>query len=189
MTGLALSDRDMLLVRDIVETCSDVSGEAELLPWQLGEELFQLIECDALFAWPCEPAIQNEDPSQDWPRGPEFAEPAPAEAFWAHFWDSDCSYPDRTGDILSVTMTSDFYSTRELPQHRHVRRLPALLGHRARADGRPPRRTWSHVAAALHPWRWAGLHRTRPGAAQPAASRTCTPRTSQPNAGVSESRR
>lgn len=48
MTSLALSDHDMFLVRDIVETCSDVSGEAELLPWQLGEELFQLIECDAL---------------------------------------------------------------------------------------------------------------------------------------------
>jgi hypothetical protein len=85
MTSLALNDRDMLLVRDIVETCSDVSGEAELLPWQLGEELFSLIECDALAAWPCEPAIQNEDPSQDWPRGPAEPEPAPAEAFWAHF--------------------------------------------------------------------------------------------------------
>jgi DNA-binding CsgD family transcriptional regulator len=113
MTGLALSDHDMLLVRDIIATCSDVSGEAELLPWQLGEELFQLIECDSLFAWPCEPAIQNMDDSQDWPRGADAGEPAPAEAFWAHYWDSDCSYSDRTGDLVSVTMTSDFYSTRE----------------------------------------------------------------------------
>jgi len=113
MTSLALNDRDMLLVRDIVESCSDVSGEAELLPWQVGEELFSLIECDSLVAWPCEPAIQNEDPSQDWPRGTEAPELAPAEAFWTHFWDSDCSYPDRTGDLVSVTMTSDFYSARE----------------------------------------------------------------------------
>ena len=113
MTGLALSDRDMLLVRDIVESCSDVSADVELLPWQLGEELFQLIECDALAAWPCEPAIRNEDASQDWPRQADGAELAPAEAFWAHFWDSDCSYSDRTGDIVSVTMTSDFVSTRE----------------------------------------------------------------------------
>jgi DNA-binding CsgD family transcriptional regulator len=117
MTSLALSDHDMLLVRDIVETCSDASGEAELLPWQLGDELFQLIECDALVAWPCEPAILNEDASQDWPRGPVSAELAPAEAFWAHFWESECSYPDRTGDLVSVTMTSDFYSTRE---HHHT---------------------------------------------------------------------
>lgn len=43
----------------------------------------------------------------------EAPELAPVEAFWTHFWDSDCSYPDRTGDIVSVTMTSDFYSTRE----------------------------------------------------------------------------
>jgi DNA-binding CsgD family transcriptional regulator len=113
MTSLALNDRDMLLVRDIVESCSDVSGEAELLPWQVGEELFSLIECDSLVAWPCEPAIQNEDPSQDWPRGIEAPELAPPEAFWTHFWDSDCSYPDRTGDLVSVTMTSDFYSARE----------------------------------------------------------------------------
>jgi DNA-binding CsgD family transcriptional regulator len=113
MTSLALSERDMLLVRDIVETCSDVSGEAELLPWQLGEELFSLIECDSLLAWPCEPAIRNEDASQDWPRGLEIPELAPAEAFWTHFWDADCSYPERTGDIVSVTMMSDFYSVRE----------------------------------------------------------------------------
>ena len=106
MTGLALTDSDMLLVRDIVESCSDVSADVELLPWQLGEELFQLIECDALAAWPCEPAIRNEDASQDWPRQADGAELAPAEAFWAHFWDSDCSYSDRTGDIVSVTMTA-----------------------------------------------------------------------------------
>jgi DNA-binding CsgD family transcriptional regulator len=115
MTDLALTDRDMSLVRDIVTTCSDVSGEAELLPWQLGEELFQLIECDSLVAWPCEPAVRNDDPSQDWPRdrsAPD-VEPAPGEAFWTHFWNSDCSYPERTGDLVSVTMTSDFYSMRE----------------------------------------------------------------------------
>jgi DNA-binding CsgD family transcriptional regulator len=113
MAGLALSDHDMLLVRDIVESCSDVSGEVDLLPWQLGEELFQLIECDSLVAWPCEPASRNEDPSQDWPRGSDAAEVASAEAFWSHFWDSECSYPDRTGDLVSVTMTSDFHSMRE----------------------------------------------------------------------------
>lgn len=117
MTGLALSDRDMFLVRDIVASCSNVSGDVELLPWQLGEELFSLIECDSLVAWPCEPAVRNEDASQDWPRGPDAAEPAPAEAFWTHFWDSDCSYSDRTGDLVSVTMTSDFHSVRE---HHHT---------------------------------------------------------------------
>ena len=115
MTRLAMSDRDMSLVRDIVASCSDMSGEIDLLPWQLGDELFQLIECDALHAWPCEPDIQNDDASQDWPQsGDDGDELAPVEAFWTHFWDSDCSYPDRTGDIVSVTMTSDFYSTREL---------------------------------------------------------------------------
>ena len=35
-------------------------------------------------------------------------------AFWAHYWDCDpCSYPDRSGDLRSVTKISDFYSARQ----------------------------------------------------------------------------
>lgn len=115
MTDLALNDRDMSLVRDIVASCAGVPTEGELIPWQLGDELFQLIECDSLVAWPCEPGAHTDAPSQDWPRGAGLGdEAAPVEAFWANFWDSDCSYSDRTGDLVSVTMTSDFYSDREL---------------------------------------------------------------------------
>jgi DNA-binding CsgD family transcriptional regulator len=44
--------------------------------------------------------------------------PAPAgdgddEPFWAHYWDSACSYPDRSGDLRSVTKIPDFYSARQ----------------------------------------------------------------------------
>jgi hypothetical protein len=35
------------------------------------------------------------------------------QVFWEHYWDSPCSYPDRSGDVRSVTMISDFYSTRQ----------------------------------------------------------------------------
>ena len=36
------------------------------------------------------------------------------QAFWAHYWDCDpCSYPDRSGDLRSVTKISDFYSARQ----------------------------------------------------------------------------
>src|SRR5215472_11199428 len=36
------------------------------------------------------------------------------EGFWDHFWASEpCSYPDRTGDLRSVTKISDFYSPRQ----------------------------------------------------------------------------
>lgn len=34
--------------------------------------------------------------------------------FWAHYWDCDpCSYPDRSGDLRSITKISDFYSARQ----------------------------------------------------------------------------
>jgi DNA-binding CsgD family transcriptional regulator len=34
--------------------------------------------------------------------------------FWAHYWDcAPCSYPDRSGDLSSVTKVSDFYTARQ----------------------------------------------------------------------------
>jgi len=36
------------------------------------------------------------------------------QGFWAHYWDCPfSSYPDRTGDLRSVTKISDFYSARQ----------------------------------------------------------------------------
>ena len=35
-------------------------------------------------------------------------------AFWTHYWDSPCSYPDRTEDLDSVTTGADFLSDRQL---------------------------------------------------------------------------
>ena len=36
------------------------------------------------------------------------------QGFWAHYWDCPfSSYPDRTGDLRSVTKLSDFYSARQ----------------------------------------------------------------------------
>jgi DNA-binding CsgD family transcriptional regulator len=103
----------MGLVRDIVAACADVSEDAELLPWDLGSQLFELVECDVLAAWRCRPGADEDESSQDWPRGADLGDEPPADAFWTHFWESDCSYPDRTGDVVSVTMTSDFQSDRE----------------------------------------------------------------------------
>ena len=41
-------------------------------------------------------------------------DPDGEEVFWDDFWASEpCSYPDRTGDLRSVTKISDFYSARQ----------------------------------------------------------------------------
>ena len=36
------------------------------------------------------------------------------DSFWRHYWNSCCSYPDSSGDVVSVTKITDFYSDREL---------------------------------------------------------------------------
>lgn len=36
------------------------------------------------------------------------------EVYWGHFWSSQCSYPNRTGDYRTVTRVSDFESRRQL---------------------------------------------------------------------------
>lgn len=40
------------------------------------------------------------------------------ELYWGHFWSSQCSYPNRTGDYVSVTRVSDFESSRQLATSR-----------------------------------------------------------------------
>ena len=113
MTGSELSahdvDRMLRITRDY-----DPPGADEALPWELLEELKGLVPCDQL-------SLNG----QDTPRWETFASQLlPADdlsgadaqtleaAFRRHYWASTCSYPDRTGDIVSVTMLSDF-----LPGH------------------------------------------------------------------------
>lgn len=51
------------------------------------------------------------------------------DPFWALYWDSGCSYPDRTGH-LSVTVDTDFYSLREArqtPMHAHLSEIGAAF--------------------------------------------------------------
>jgi DNA-binding CsgD family transcriptional regulator len=115
-TGITEQDLDQM-VAIAREYGGDTDGEA--LPWELLHDLKQLVPCDLLSA-----------SGQDTPRWEFFADqelpamavtPAQAEAYAAayaaHYWDSTCSYPDRTGDIVSVTRDSDLTSRRE---YRHT---------------------------------------------------------------------
>jgi DNA-binding CsgD family transcriptional regulator len=75
-------------------------------------DLQKLIGCDFL-------VFAGTDSSRqvDW-----FGQTVPAEAddpefdvssFWAHYWNSPCSHPERTGDLRHPTKISDFYSARQ----------------------------------------------------------------------------
>jgi len=107
MGRASLSERDVHLMLAITRKFGDDGGEA--LPSKLLNELKSLIECDWLAAI-----------GQDTPRRECFADQqlptiafsatqqAALEAAYAtHYWTSTCSYPDRTGDIESVTRDSD----------------------------------------------------------------------------------
>lgn len=115
MSRTSISDHDLKLMVGLARDHDHDDGGTPL-PWSLLHDLTQLIDCDAL-------AVSG----QDTPRWEMFAaqvlpeeEQLYAPQRWAvedpyrlHYWDSTCSYPDRTGDIVTVTRDSDLQSQRE----------------------------------------------------------------------------
>ena len=108
---VAARGRDLRALARIV---TDDRGElpAEGLAPSLLSDLVQLIGCDFL-------VFGGTDSSEqvDW-----FGQTVPADAddptydvssFWAHYWNSPCSHPERTGDLRSLVKISDFYSSRQ----------------------------------------------------------------------------
>ncbi len=107
MTQTTITERDLQQMVGIAQYAGDEAGEA--LPWELLHDLKRLVECDILSA------SGQDTPNWDFFADQEVpgfdATPAEAEAYAiayrTHYWDSTCSYPDRTGDIVSVTRGSD----------------------------------------------------------------------------------
>lgn len=113
---VGLSDQDLRGLLDVAGVVEeDVAGP--VLPWALLGHLRALVPCDTLQVTGQDTPARGEFASQALPSDdqPGPAQPDPqVDAYWAHYWDSSCcSYPDRTGDLRSVTMISDFYSERE----------------------------------------------------------------------------
>ncbi len=85
----------------------------EGLPPSLLRDLMDQVGCDGLsFADFDSDARttwfgQNIPARDDWDDGL-------SEAHWMHYWHcASCSYPDRSGDLCSITKISDFYSARQ----------------------------------------------------------------------------
>lgn len=111
MTSLALTDDDVRGLLDVVRL--DEPWDDDSPPRRLLEALRAVVPCDLL-------SVSGQDSStwqffgtQDVPAQPVTATDPPAEAYQQHYWASTCSYPDRTGDLASVTLTSDFESQRQ----------------------------------------------------------------------------
>ncbi len=105
-----ISDEDVRVLLGIV-TGNRENGPANGLPWSLLADLSDQIPSDAVSFFGLDTQRQTGWFGQALPADDEDED---AQAFWAHYWDCEpCSYPDRTGDLRSVTKISDFYSTRQ----------------------------------------------------------------------------
>src|SRR5215475_3689690 len=109
---VTVSERDLRTLLGIVgDHRSDLPPAG--LPASLLAELKDQIRCDDLSFFGFDTAGQTTWFFQEIPA--DVDDSAYAEAFWGNFWDFDpLSYPDRTGDLRSVTKISDFYSGRQL---------------------------------------------------------------------------
>ena len=112
--AFSLGEHDLRGVLDVVDAADHVD-DGPVLPWALLHELRCLIDCDVIGVSGQDEATLGEFAMQDLPAQ---AEIEISEEWWrAHYWDYlHCSYPQRTGDLRSVTMISDFYSDRQYHQ-------------------------------------------------------------------------
>ena len=104
------------LLRVLDDARQDDPGPA--MPWALLEGLQRLVPCDLdvsyqhhEYAAARSRVMHAVEPGGvHWgPSGP--TPPEPDDPFWAHWWETFCSWPQRTGDLRSVVHTGDFFPT------------------------------------------------------------------------------
>ncbi len=110
-TPVAVSENDLRAMLRIVSDHRDDLPSAGLSP-NLLTELMDLVRCDGLEFVGQDTPRQTGWFDQSLPAGTGDSGPED-QVYWEHYWDSFCSYPDRSGDVRSVTMVSDFYSARQ----------------------------------------------------------------------------
>lgn len=119
MQRTTIVESDLVQMLDIARAYGDTQEplDGAALPCELLAALNTLVPCDQLSV-----------SGQDTPRWEFFADQelpplslsaaerdTIGEAYRTHYWDSTCSYADRTGDVTSVQRTSDLVSDQ---QHR-----------------------------------------------------------------------
>lgn len=116
MTGMFLSDRDLRAMLRLTRRYDDVEAD-EVLPAELCQDLVDLVRCDNLSLSGQDSVLRSEFAHPEYGDMGDHVAPE-GDLFWHHYYDQLlCTYPDRTGDISSVTKTSDFYSLRRWHSH------------------------------------------------------------------------
>jgi len=106
---VTVSEHDLLGLLSIVsDHRADDPGDG--LPLSLFERLMQQVPCDEISFF----GLDSQQQAVWFGQGIPATGNGDMDAFWTHFWDSlPCSYPERSGDLRSVTRVSDFYSARQ----------------------------------------------------------------------------
>ena len=109
------SERDLRALAAIVTDDRADLPVGEGLPPSLLDDLLGLIPSDFLTFMGIDSGRQENWFGYDVPVDDyDILGDASPEEFWDNYWASDsCCYPDRTGDLRSVTKISDFYSARQ----------------------------------------------------------------------------
>jgi DNA-binding CsgD family transcriptional regulator len=104
------SERDLRAMLDVVNADA-ADPPPDGLPLPVLDALSHLVRADLLSFFGLDSSNQTDWFMQDFPsEGPADDD----DVFWAHYWDClPCSYPDRSGDLRSITTISDFYSARQ----------------------------------------------------------------------------
>lgn len=183
------------LLQVIDEGFRDDPGEA--IPWMVLDGLQRLVPCDLAISFADFDYVEGrnslyqglEDGVRFVDRVAEEADGDPGPVFRALFWDSYCSYPQRSGDLTSVISDSDFFASararRSSPMqawqkeecgHLHcmIVSFPAEPGRARRLlfqrqEGRPFTERDSQVLALLRPHLyeiWLHAERQRSGMPQ-----------------------
>jgi DNA-binding CsgD family transcriptional regulator len=112
-TPTRASEQDLRALAAIVSQDRPDLPDGEGLPPSLLADLMGQIRCDCMSFIGVDSGQQMQWFGQDVPVDADDSEDDDT-AFWEHYWSSlTCSYPDRTGDLRSVTKISDFYSARQ----------------------------------------------------------------------------
>jgi hypothetical protein len=105
-----VSDKDLLDLFELVTAYRD-EDPGDGLPLPMLRHLMDQVPCDNVSFFGLDTARRATWFGQD---AGESGGDDDEDAFWAHYWDClPCSYPDRSQDFRSVTMSSDFYSARQ----------------------------------------------------------------------------
>ena len=115
---MTISDRGVRTMLRITASPDDVaSGPDEPLPWSVLHGLRDLVRCDGMTFFQLDSTRQVVSMAQDL-SDDDHSPDQLAElelGFWAHYPHSrPCNYPDRSGDLTSVTTFSDFLSQRQM---------------------------------------------------------------------------